>query len=99
MTVESIGADVKFAVRQLRRSPGFAAAALLTLALGIGADAAVFSLFDAVLLHPLPYPDPGRLLLVTEVEPGQGKDEFGVAIQEAQDYQRRTRTFAQMGTF
>jgi predicted permease len=98
-TMESIGADVKFALRQLGRSPGFTTAALLTLALGIGADAAVFSLFDAVLLHPLPYRDPGSLMLITEVEPGQGKDEFGVAIQEALDYQSRSRTFAEMGTF
>jgi putative ABC transport system permease protein len=98
-TLESVGADVRFALRQLGRSPGFAAAALFTLALGLGADAAVFSLFDTVWLHPLPYPDPGRLMLVTEVEPGQGQDEFGVAVQEAQDYQSRSRTFAQMGTF
>jgi putative ABC transport system permease protein len=97
--MESIWADVKFALRQLGRSPGFTAAALFTLALGVGADTAVFSLFDAVLLHPLPYQDPGSLMLVTEVEPGQGKDEFGVAIQEAQDYQSRSRTFAKMGTF
>jgi predicted permease len=98
-TTESIWSDVKFASRQLRKSPGFTAAALLTLGLGIGADTAVFSLFDTVLLHPLPYRDPARLMQVTEVEPGQGKDEFGVAIQEAQDYQSRTRTFAEMGTF
>ena len=98
-TLESVWADVKFALRQLARSPGFTAAALFTLALGIGADAAVFSLFDTVLLHPLPYRDPGSLMLVTEVEPGQGHDEFGVAIQEAQDYQSRSRTFSEMGTF
>jgi len=98
-TTESVWADVKFALRQLRKSSGFTAAALITLALGIGADAAVFSLFDTVLLHPLPYRDPGRLMQVTEVEPSQGTDEFGVAIQEAQDYQRRSQTFAEMGTF
>jgi predicted permease len=98
-TTESIWADVKFALRQLRKSPGFTAAALITLGLGIGADAAVFSLFDTVLLHPLPYRDPASLMQVTEVEPGQGKDEFGVAIQEARDYESRTRTFSEMGTF
>ena len=98
-TIESVWADVKFALRQLKKSPGFTAAVLFTLALGIGADAAVFSLFDTVLLHPLPYRDPANLMLITEVEPGQGKDEFGVAIQEARDYQSRSRTFAEMGTF
>jgi predicted permease len=98
-TTESVWGDAKFAVRQLGKSPGFTAAALVTLALGIGADAAVFSLFDTVLLHPLPYRDPARLMQVTEVQPGLGKDEFGVAIQEAQDYQSRSQTFAEMGTF
>lgn len=98
-TIESVWADASFALRQLRKSPGFTAAALFTLALGIGADVAVFSLFDTVFFHPLPYRDPGDLMLVTEAEPDQGQDEFGVAIQEAQDYQSRSRTFAGMGTF
>jgi predicted permease len=98
-TVESVWGDVKFASRQLMKSPGFTAAALFTLALGIGASVSVFSLFDTVLLHPLPYRDPGKLMLVTEVEPRQGQDEFGVAIQEAQDYQSRSRTFSEVGTF
>src|ERR1700744_2906622 len=96
-TMESVWGDVKFALRQLRKSPGFTVAALLTLALGIGASVAVFSLFDTVLLHPLPYRDPGKLMLVTEVEPKQGQDEFGVAIQEAQDYQNRSRAFSEIG--
>jgi predicted permease len=98
-SLESFQQDVRFAFRQLRRSPGFMITALLTLALGIGANTAVFSLFDAVLLHPLPYRDPGQLLLVTESEPSQGQDEFGVAIQEARDYESRSRSFAAMGTF
>jgi predicted permease len=98
-TLESLWADVKFALRQLRKSPGFTLSVLLTLALGIGANIAVFSLVDTVLLHPLPYREPGRLMLVTESVPTQGQDEFGVSIQEAQDYRNRTRTFAQMGTF
>ena len=97
--IESVWGDVKFALRQLGKSPGFTVAAVLTLALGIGADTAVFSLFDTVLLHPLPYRDPGNLMIVTEVEPSQGPDEFGVAIQEAQDYQSRNRTFSETGTF
>ena len=98
-TIESFCGDVKFALRQLGKSPGFTVAAVLTLALGIGADAAVFSLFDTVLLHPLPYRDPGNLMVVTEAEPSQGQDEFGVAIQEAQDYRSRNQTFSETGTF
>ena len=57
-TIESVWADARFTLRQLRKSPGFTAAALFILALGIGADVAVFSLFDAVFFHPLPYRDP-----------------------------------------
>lgn len=97
--LESLAQDLRFALRQLRKSPGFTVTAVLTLALGIGANTAVFSLFDTVLLHPLPYRDPGQLMLVTETVPTLGQDEVGVAIQEARDYQTRSQSFSQMGTF
>jgi predicted permease len=58
--------DVRHGVRLLRRGPGFAAAAILALGLGIGANAAIFSVVDAVLIRPLPYPDAGRLVMVWE---------------------------------
>ena len=96
---ESIYGDVRFALRQLGRSPGFAVAAVVTLGLGIGANTAVFSVVDRVLLHPLPYKDSGRLMLVTEAASKLSQDEFGVAIQEARDYESQSRSFEQMGTY
>jgi predicted permease len=63
-TLESIWADIKFTLHQLRKLPGFAVTAILTLALGVGANTAIFSVVKAVLLSSLPYKDPGRLVAV-----------------------------------
>jgi predicted permease len=68
-TLESIWSDIRFALRQLRKSPGFAATAVLTLALGIGATAAIFSVIDAVILRPLPYNDVNRIVSIQTYSP------------------------------
>ncbi len=66
---EEFGADVKFALRQLKSAPGFTLVAAVTLALGIGANSALFALADATLMRPLPYPEPDRLVMVWERNP------------------------------
>ena len=65
-TLETIGRDIRFAVRALRRSPGVTFTVLLTLTLGIGVSTTVFSVANAVLLRPLPYPEPDRLAVISE---------------------------------
>jgi putative ABC transport system permease protein len=86
--------DAQFAIRNLTRSPGFTAVVVLTLALGIGACTAIFSVVNAVVLRPLAYPEPQQLLRITSELRGFGAIDTGVSTPELADYQARTDLFA-----
>jgi putative ABC transport system permease protein len=87
--------DLRFALRALARRPAFAIVAVLTLALGIGANTAIFSVVDAVLIRPLPYPNPDQLVLVWGTQGSQGNQ--GVVYPDYLDWRARNHTFAEMG--
>ncbi|HEY7893548.1 MAG TPA: ABC transporter permease [Gemmatimonadaceae bacterium] len=89
--------DTRYAIRTLLRSPAFAAIAILTLALGIGANTALFSVVNGVLLDPLPYPDPGRLVALYGKAPGA--DHSPISYPNFLDWQRDTRSFSSIALY
>jgi predicted permease len=97
--VETLLQDIRYGWRMLARNPGFTAIAVLTLAIGIGASTAIFSVVDTVLLRPLPYQQPDKLVVVSETLPGMSMDEIGVSAAEYQDYRDRNRSFSQVAAY
>ena len=85
--------DLRYSLRKLRESPGFAATSILTLALGIGASTAIFAVLDAVLLEPLPFAQPDRLVAVASYP------DRVVSIPTMQDYQSRSTTFSSLAAY
>jgi putative ABC transport system permease protein len=94
--VEQFGQDLRYGARLLRRSPAFSIVAILTLALGIGANTAIFSVVNAVLLRPLPFSEPDRLVRIWESQPGKGWNRNVVDPFNFLTWRERARSFEQM---
>jgi len=91
--------DLRFAIRQLRRVPGLSVAAIVTLALGIGATTALFTVVHGVLLEPLPYPDPDRLVLLYAANPEGGANRVRLSVPDFRDWTERSRAVPRMGLY
>ena len=93
----NIPRDVRYAVRLLRRSPGFAAAAIITLALGIGANAAIFSVVRAVILRPPPYRDSSRVVAFLNGKSGATGSITSSSLPDYEDWRRQLTSFSSIG--
>jgi putative ABC transport system permease protein len=91
--------DIRYAFRMLRKSPGFTSIVVLTLALGIGANATIFSVINAVLLRPLPYPQPEQLVRIYESDPAKGWPTFSVSPPNFLDWRAQSRLIEKMAAY
>src|SRR5215210_602954 len=89
--------DLRYALRTWRKNPGFTLIVLLTVALSVGATTAIFSVINGVLLKPLPYPDPDRVVILWSSNPGIGLPQFSVSPHDYVDWKQQARSFEAMG--
>src|SRR5258708_18548249 len=94
--METLVRDLRFGLRMLRKNPASTAAALLVLTLGIGANTAIFTVVNAVLLRPLPYADPARLVSISECNPQQGIRDDYVSEASLVDWRDQNRSFVDL---
>ena len=97
--MQTLKHDILYALRTLAKSPAYAAVTILTLALGIGANTAIFSVVNGVMLKPLPYPSPERLMFITSTFPSLGFDRFWVSLPEWAEFSERNRSFSGVGAY
>src|SRR5689334_17919738 len=91
--MDTLVQDLRFGLRQLRRTPAFTVAAVLALALGIGATTAVFTVLDRVVLRPLPYPDPDRLAMIWDTNPSKALTHERISPVTFHDYRGLSHVF------
>src|SRR6516165_6201457 len=84
---ENLAQDLRYAVRMLVKSPAVSLITIATMALGVGATTAIYSIIDATLLHPLPYPNPSELVRIQANLPGVGARDVGISVPELKDLQ------------
>src|SRR6266700_2812802 len=97
--METLLKDLRYGIRSLLKRPGFAAVAVITLALGIGANSAMFSVVNAVLLRPLSYPEADRIVLLEGVNPPRGITQSNMSIPDLVDWQQQNHVFEQIAGF
>src|SRR6201989_3629707 len=100
--MSSLFHDLRITVRQLRKSLGFSITGVLMLALGIGATTAIFSIVEGVLLRPLPFPEPDRVMVLSDVLEGGkfgGNGETGVTAPDIVNYTKSTQSFENLGGY
>ena len=99
MTMNTLLQDIRYGIRMLVKNRGFAAVALLALTLGIGINTAVFSVVNAVLVRPLPYPNPSQLAAIWGVSERDGKDRQSISYRDFEDFRDQTQTLAQVAVY
>ena len=97
--MESLRSDITYAIRNLWKRPGFTIIAVLTLALGIGANTAIFSAVHSLLLKPLPWPELDRVVAIWDKSPSRGYDHNEVTFANYLDWQAQSQSFEQLALY